>query len=271
MLSAFMQAAAILLREGLEALLVIAALAAYLQKAGAGDKLVSLYAGAGGAVVASVIAAWLFEVFNNGVHNDLMEAGTILLAAALMLYVSGWLMLRQDPRAWQGFLKNKVDEALAKQTGLAVGILAFLAVFREGAETVLFVHALATTTDGWTVGLIGGLIAAAAGLVVLFFVINIVARRLPLRPLFIITSGFLFLMAIKFIGEAIQEFQEQQIVPYNEFSGGAWLSAIGLNPTLEAIAVQLVVIVLAVITFAVLDRRARRQISGAEAKQVRTS
>lgn len=271
MLSAFMQAAAILLREGLEALLVIAALAAYLQKAGARDKLVSLYAGAGGAVVASVIAAWLFEVFNNGVHNDLMEAGTILFAAALMLYVSGWLMLRQDPRAWQGFLKNKADEALAKQTGLAVGILAFLAVFREGAETVLFLHALATTTDGWTVGLIGGLIAAAAGLVVLFFVINIVARRLPLRPLFIITSGFLFLMAIKFIGEAIQEFQEQQIVPYNEFSAGAWLSAIGLNPTLEAVAVQLVVIVLAVITFTVLDRRARRQASGAEAKQVRTS
>ena len=181
MLSAFMQAAAILLREGLEALLVIAALAAYLQKVGARDRLVSLYAGAGGAIVASVIAAWLFEVFNNGVHNDLMEAGTILFAAALMLYVSGWLMLRQDPRAWQGFLKNKADEALAKQTGLAVGFLAFLAVFREGAETVLFLHALATTTDGWTVGVIGGLIAAAAGLVVLFFAINIVARRLPAR------------------------------------------------------------------------------------------
>lgn len=271
MLNAFLQAAAILLREGLEALLVIAALASYLRKVGARDRLISLYAGAGAAVGASVAAAWLFELFNDGAHNDLLEAGTILAAAALMLYVSGWLMLRQDPRVWQGFLKSKADEAVAKQTGLAVAILAFLAVFREGAETVLFVHALATTTGGWTVGLIGGLLAAAACLVVLFFVINIVARRLRLRPLFIATSGFLFLMAIKFIGEAIQEFQEQQIIPYSEFAASGWLSAIGLNPTLEASVVQLAVIVVALITFAMFDLRARKRASGIEAKQVRVS
>jgi high-affinity iron transporter len=259
MLSAFMQSAAILLREGLEALLVIAALAAYLNKVGAQNRLPALYAGAGVAVVASLVAAWAFAMFNNGEHDDLMEAGTMLVAAALMLYVSGWLFLRQDPRAWQGFLKSKADEALAKQTGIAVALLAFLAVFREGAETVLFVHALANTTGGYTFGLIAGLVAAGAGLVVLFFLINIIAQRLPLRPLFIITSAFLFLMAIKFIGGAIQELQEQQIIPYDEFALSKWLSAIGLNPTVESAAIQLAVIVLAVITFLVLDRRARQQ------------
>ena len=271
MSTAFIQAAVILLREGLEAMLVIAALAGYLTKAGAGHRIKALYAGALAAVVASFIAAWLFAVLNSGDHSDVLEGFIILLAAALMLYVSGWLMLRQDPRVWQGFLKSKADEAVAKQTGLAVAILAFLAVFREGAETVLFVHALATTTGGWTVGLIGGLLAAAACLVVLFFVINIVARRLRLRPLFIATSGFLFLMAIKFIGEAIQEFQEQQIIPYSEFAASGWLSAIGLNPTLEASVVQLAVIVVALITFAMFDLRARRRASGIEAKQVRVS
>jgi len=79
---------------------------------------------------------------------------------------------------------------------------------------VLFIPTLATTTDGLSAGLVAGLIAAALGLVILYAVINLVAQRIPLRPLFIVTSGFLFVMAIKFIGDAIREFQEQLIVPF---------------------------------------------------------
>jgi high-affinity iron transporter len=138
----FMEAAVILLREGLEALLVIAALAAYLTKSGAQNRLPALYAGAAAAVAASLVAAWAFAVFNNGAHNDIMEAVVILIAAGLMLYVSGWLMVRQDPRAWQAYLHDRAGTALARRTGFAVSMLAFLAVFREGAETVLFVNAL---------------------------------------------------------------------------------------------------------------------------------
>ena len=89
MVSAFIQSATILLREGLEAMLVIAALAAYLDKAGARARLSALYAGAALAIVASIVVAWLFEVFNSGTHNDVLEAAIMLLAAALMLYVSG--------------------------------------------------------------------------------------------------------------------------------------------------------------------------------------
>lgn len=263
MLSAFIQSATILLREGLEAMLVVAALAAYLDKSGARQRISALYAGSALAIVASLIAAWLFAIFNSGVHNDMLEAVTILCAAALMLYVGGWLLLRQDPRAWQGFLKGKADEALAKGTGGAVAILAFLAVFREGAETVLFIHALAQTSGGWSAGLFAGLLVAAFGLVALFFLINSIARKLPLRPLFIVTSAFLFVMAIKFIGEGIAEFQEQQIVSFTEIAGGKWLSSAGFNPTIEALAAQFVVIVFAVITFVVVDRRVRAAASAA--------
>jgi high-affinity iron transporter len=259
MASIFIQSTLILLREGLEALLVIAALAAYLDKAGARDRVVALYVGGGTAIAASLLAAWLFEILNNGAHSDLMEAAVIVVAAALMLYVSGWLMLRQDPRTWQSFLKSKADEALARRTGIAVAVLAFLAVFREGAESVLFIHALATTSGGWSVELIGGLMTAAVSLAILFFVINNVARRLPLRPVFIATSAFLFFMAIKFIGQAIQELQEQQLVSYTNLRGAGWLDRIGFNPTVEAIAAQMVVMVimLAVFTFVMWDRRGR--------------
>jgi len=242
----FFEAAIILLREGLEALLVIAALAAYLGKSGAQDRLAALYSGAGAAIVASLVAAWGFATFNNGQHNDIMEGAVIIAAAALMLYVSGWLMVRQDPRAWQAYLKEQAGAALAKQTGFAVAALAFLAVFREGAETVLFISALANTAGGWTASLIAGLVAGAAALVVLFFFINALARRIPLRPLFIVTSAFLFVMALRFIGAAIQEFQEQLIIPFDPIASAPWLTTIGFNPTWEAVAVQAAVVVLAI-------------------------
>lgn len=236
-------------------MLVIAALAAYLDKAGARSRLPALYGGALLAIVASLIAAFLFAMYNNGDHNDLVEGITMLIAAALMLYVSGWLLVRQDPAAYQRMLKEQADAALAKSTGFAVAALAFLAVFREGAETVLFVHALAKTAGGYSFELIAGLLAAAALLVVIYYFINIIARRIPLRPLFIITSAFLFVMALKFIGQAMQEFQEQQFVSFTPINNSAWMENIGLNPTWEAVSAQLAVVVLAVLTYLILSRR----------------
>src|ERR1700709_2564596 len=257
MSSAFIQAAVILLREGLEAMLVIAALAGYLTKAGAGHRINALYAGALAAVGASIIAAWLFAVLNSGEHSDVLEGIVIMVAAALMLYVSGWLMVKQDPRGWQDYLAHKADSALAQDTVWAVGALAFLAVFREGAETVLFINALAGAEGGWSAGLFAGLGGAATGLVVVFYFINLIARKIPLRPLFIITSAFLFAMAIKFIGEAVQEFQEQSILPFTELKSAGWLGDIGLNPTVEAVSAQLLVIVFALATYSVVQRNAR--------------
>ena len=101
MSSAFIQAAVILLCEGLEAMLVIAALAGYLTKAGAGHRVQALYGGSLAAVAASIVAAWLFAALNSGQHSDVLEGIIILIAAGLMLYVSGWLMAKQDPRGWQ--------------------------------------------------------------------------------------------------------------------------------------------------------------------------
>lgn len=259
MLDAFVQSATILLREGLEALLVLGALAAYLGKAGARERLGALYVGAGLAVVASIIAAILFQLLNNGVHNDIIEGIVILCAVALMLYVSGWLLIRQDPRAWQNYLAAKADRAIAQDTGIAVGLLAFFAVFREGAETILFMYALAKTAGGWTSGIVAGSLAATAGLVVLFYFINFVAQRIPLRPLFVITSAFLFLMAIKMLGDAIQEFQEQQVIPYHDLERLEWLSTVGLNPTIEALFAQAAIVALAGVSFLVWRRTAMQE------------
>jgi high-affinity iron transporter len=254
-LSEALQSGTILLREGLEALLVIAALAAFLNRAGFPEKVRSLYLGAGLAILASLGAAVVFEFFFEGEHNDFVEAGVMVVAAALMLYMSGWLYLKQDPKAWMSDLKRSAQRALDSGTTISLGLIAFLAVFREGGETVLFLHALAKASGGWTFGLIAGLVVAAACLVAIFYVIEKLAVMLPLRPVFLVTSAFLFLMGLRFIGGAIQELQEQTVVPYTAAPVPHWLEQLGVNPTWEAIGTQIVIAVIAIVSTLALKRR----------------
>jgi high-affinity iron transporter len=243
----FVEAAAILLREGLEAILVLAALAAYLSREGAEVRLKALWLGAAAALLASIAAAWIFEQFYNGVHSDIFEGVVIFLAAGLLFYVSGWLFVKQDPKAWQAYLKTQTDKALIARSGYVVAVLAFLAVLREGGETVLFLHVLAKTNGGWTAPLVSGIVTAFVVLGVLFWIIVKGTRRLPLRAVFLVTSLFLFLMGLKFVGEGLQEFQEEALIPYDMAPGAGWLTALGLNPTWEALGAQTAVVLIALL------------------------
>jgi high-affinity iron transporter len=250
MSTVFVEAASIVLREGLEAILVLVALAAYLVRSGSGNRLTALWTGAGFAVAASLAIAWVFEAFFNGAHDDRLEAVLIFIAAALMLYVSGWLFLKQDPKAWQAYLRQQSDKAVAAGTGTAVAALAFFAVVREGGETVLFLHTLAKTSGGWSLGLVGGIGAAFVALALLFLVVIRSSRRLPLRAVFLVTSAFLFVMALKFVGEGLQELQEQALVPYDAVPAANFVQQLGLNPTWEAVGAQLGLVLLAMAAFA---------------------
>jgi high-affinity iron transporter len=180
----------------------------------------------------------------------------MLLAAILMLYMSGWLFLRQNPTAWNATLHRSAERAISSGTSLSLASIAFLAVFREGGETVLFLHALARSSGGWSAGLNFGLLAAFAGLFVLYATMQWLAVRLSLRPVFLLTSAFLFLMGLRFIGGAIQELQEQAIISYDALAAPDWLIPLGVNPTWEAIAAQLAVASVAVgSTLAMYHRR----------------
>ena len=253
----FVEAASILLREGLEAILVLAALAAYLTRAEAQHRLSALWSGAALALLASIATAWVFEQFYNGAHSDIFEGVIIFVAAALMFYVSGWLFLKQDPSAWQAYLKKQTDKALSAQSKYLVGALAFFAVIREGGESVLFLHVLAKTNGGWTVQLMSGVVAAFLALAVLFWIIVKTTRRLPLRAVFLVTSFFLFLMGLKFVGEGLQEFQEQALISYDMAPGASLLTAIGLNPTWQALGTQAAVILIASLSLAIATKASR--------------
>jgi high-affinity iron transporter len=255
-LSVALQSGSILLREGLEALLVIAALAAFLNRVGVPDKVRSLYIGGGFAIVASIGAAAVFEMFFEGNHNDYMESAVLAIAAVLMLYMSGWMYLRQDPRTWIKELRGHAERALNSGAAFSLGAIAFLAVFREGGETVLFLHAMAASSRGWGIGMIAGLVGAALGLAAIYYAMQRLAMMLPLRPVFLVTSAFLFIMGLRFVGAALQELQERTVVSYTPATLPDWLVSLGFNPSWEAIGAQFAIAAIAVAsTFAIRMRR----------------
>lgn len=267
-LSAALQSGSILLREGLEAMLIIAALAAIVRRAGATRQIKELYVGALLAVLASLAAALVFEVYLNGAHDDRVEAAVMIAASALMLYMSGWLFLRQDPRAWQAEVQHSAERALSSGTAASLAVIAFLAVFREGAETVLFLHALAGSAGGWSAALVAGLVGAAVCLSGIYGAMQWLAMRFPLRPLFVLTSIFLFIMGLRLIGGAVQELQEQLYIPYDVIAFPDWLVSLGINPTWEAVGAQLFVAVAAVVSTGVLYARRPPQAATAHAPRL---
>ncbi len=250
-----LQSGAILLREGLEAILIVTALAAALRRGGSFLALNALYIGSFLAVLASIFTAFIFEIYFDGAHNDFLEADVMIVASALMIYMSGWLFLRQDPRAWKKDIDQAAKKALDSGTQWSLGVIAFLAVFREGAETVLFLQALANSHGGWNPSLIAGLLAAFAALGAIYWAMQLLALRIPLRPLFMVTSAFLFVMGLRFIGGAIQELQEQTLVPVDVANAPDWMISLGLNPSWEAIGTQLMIAMIALVGIAVAGRR----------------
>ena len=262
-LSVVLQSAVILLREGVEAMLVIAILAAAFHRAGQGRAVRLLGAGAATAILASLAAAVVFALHFNGAHDDRMEAAVMLLAAGLMFYMSGWLFLKQDPAALAASLKAGAHRAMASGASLPVFAIAFFAVFREGAETILFLHALAQTSGGWSGSLLAGLALAALALAALYVAMQRLAMRVPMRPVFLVTSALLFVMGLRFVGAAVQEFQEQALLPFDEV-GAKVLTPLGFNPSWEAIAPQLAIVAIAIVGLLVARRRSGAAPAAAE-------
>lgn len=243
-LSTALQSGSIFLREGVEALLIITALAAAMRRIGPGVSLRPVAWGTLGAVVASLLMAAVFQLFFDGVHNDFIEAGVMAVAAALMIYMSGWLFVRQDPKVFRRMIDRSAARARDDGTAWSLAAVSFLAVFREGAETVLFMHALASTSGASVAGILAGIAAALAALLLIYFAMQWLALRIPLRPLFVVTSAFLFVMGLRFIGGAVQELQEREVLGFDPSPMPEWLAGLGFNASWQAVGVQAVVLAL---------------------------
>jgi len=241
----FLQSFLILVREGFEAMLVVTALVAYLRRSGAPEKAKVVYQGVGLAIVASLAMAWgmsaLFSM--SGAGREAMEGGTMLLASVVLFYCSYWLFAKREAARWQTYVQSQIDQALSGGRLYALGFAAFLAVFREGAETVLFYQALAAGSPGQMPALLGGLALAIVALAAIYVAMRVLSIRLPLRLFFGVTAALLYYLAISFAGNGVVEMQNGHVLPVTPLAGWPSLSWLGLYPTLEGVAAQSVLVV----------------------------
>ena len=260
----FTQSFVIMLREGLEAILIVGALMTFLAKMGAADRRRHVNAGVVAAIVASLLTALALEtVFRvSPAYQEALEGLTMLVATAVLFYVSYWLLSKMEVVKWNHFVKSKVHDAVTGGSALALASAAFLAVYREGFETVLFYKALFISA-GPAAGpapILGGMLAGAFLLVGVYVAVNRFGVRLPLKPFFAVTSAFLYYMAFVFAGAGIAELQEGGFVPLTPLSWVPRLPAAGIYPTAETLAAQGVLVGLAlgalVWTFVIAPRRA---------------
>jgi len=173
----------------------------------------------------------------------------MLVAVAVLFSVSYWLISRVEAAKWQQFIREKVTNALDHGGGRALAFVAFLAVYREGAETALFYQALFNEGTNVVLPITLGI---AVGFVVLAVVFTFVYRfgvKIPLRPFFSVTSVLLYYMAFVFMGTGIRELQEGGAVSITPIRGFPTVSPLGIFPTWETMLGQFVL--LALFVFAV--------------------
>ena len=257
-----LQSFIIILREGLEAILIVGALMTFLVKMGASHRKRDINLGVGAALGASVATAVAIEtVFHlSPARQEMLEGVTMVVAAIVLFYVSYWLLSKMEVVKWNHFVKSKVNDALTSGSSLALASAAFLAVYREGFETVLFYKALFLTGgDHSGMPITAGILAGAAVLVAVYVAISRFGVRLPLKPFFALTSAFLYYMAFVFAGKGVAELQAGGLLPTTVVSWVPRLPALGIYPTLEsslAQAVLLALLLLALIwTFLIAPQR----------------
>jgi high-affinity iron transporter len=244
--SSFWQSFLIVLREGFEAILVIGAVVAFLIKTGHRDRLRSIWLGAGLAMVASAVTAVVLKTVLGAIpaSREILEGLTLLLAVAVLFSVSYWLISKVEAARWQQFIRDKVNTALEHGGGTALALVAFLAVYREGAETALFFQALYAEGTHVVVPISLGILAGLAALSVIFTLFYRYGVRIPLRPFFTVTSGLLYYMAFVFMGKGVRELQEGNAVPITTIPGFPHVEAMGIFPTVETLLAQLVLVAL---------------------------
>lgn len=264
--SLFIWALGIILREGLEALIIVVAIVSYLIQSGNAHRLSIAYNALFTGVILSFITAfgvsWLFKE-NAGQSRELIEGITMLIAVLLLFYVGFWLLSNAQNKKWANFIKQGAIEAISNNSAKTLWITVFLAVYREGAETVLFYQALLfdakTSTDFSAI--FGGLGLGILILIILYFLLKAGAIRIPIKQFFYITSYIIFYMVFVFTGKGIAELIEGKIIipsliPMN-FEPILWL---GIYPYYETLIPQFIVLILLIIGILITKQISKRRI-----------
>lgn len=277
------QAFLILIREGLEALLVVAAVIAYLVKSGnkrfARWIYLGVVAGLAGSGLVAVLFTFLFG--GSGPIQEISEGVCALIATLMLLWTSNWMLNKSSVEAWNNYIRNKTEAAVAgaqskveSGQGLGLGMIAslamlsFLAVFREGAETVIFYESIYSMSQDAHGMWVGGL-AAAAVLIVIFLILRFTSVKIPIGPFFLVTSIVMAALVVIFAGGGIHALIEGDLIEGTYLSTVPTNDWIGLYPYVETITAQVIAAIAVVVLFVVGFIKKHRMKLAAQAEQAK--
>ena len=256
----FWDSALILLREGLEALLIIIALVAFLKRSGNRHMEIWIYIGAGiGVAVSAVLAILMSTIFNSSTINtsrEMIEGYVGLIAAAMMIGVGVWLHSKSNIKAWNAYIAKQINHAMSKQSVWAMAFISFLSVFREGAETLIFYMGIAPKMSTADFSL--GIAIAIAILSVVAFLLLRVSGKIPIHRFFAVATIFIYILAFKIIGVSIHTLQLTDTLPSTVLNSVPVWAAIGFYPTVETIIGQVILLVLIALTIIYKKRKNNR-------------
>ena len=276
----FAGAFGIILREGLEAILIVGAIVAYLVKSGNRKGVVPVYIGSALGVVCSFIMA---AILNNllaksaeyHMSQEIIEGIAALTAVVVLFWVSNWMVSKSESAAWTSYIESKVSSGSSRGSSFALAFTAWLAVFREGAEVILFYQPMLKEDRPDMVW--AGFWVGVAALVVVFFLIRFVSVKLPLKPFFLGTSILMAIMSISFLGAGIKELMEGGVFDNVDWAltSPSWLSWIPYNDTMDILGVypllgtvipQLILLAITIVTFVIAIRRNNKLAAKARAE-----
>jgi high-affinity iron transporter len=277
------QAFLILIREGLEALLVVAAVIAYLVKSGNKRFAKWIYLGVVAGLAGSGLVAVLFTFLfgGSGPIQEISEGVCALIATLMLLWTSNWMLNKSSVEAWNNYIRNKTEAVVAgaqskveSGQGLGLGMvtslamLSFLAVFREGAETVIFYESIYSMSQDAHGMWVGGLTAAAV-LIVIFLILRFTSVKIPIGPFFLVTSIVMAALVVIFAGGGIHALIEGDLIEGTYLSIVPTNDWIGLYPYVETIAAQVIAAIAVVALFVVGFIKKHRMKLAAQAEQAK--
>lgn len=253
-LSTFLGAATILLREGLEALLIVVAMIAFLRKAGRTEVMPYVHAGWVGALLAGfltwVVATWVIGV--SGASRELTEGFGSVFAAVVLLSVGVWMHGKSQADQWQRYIRERMSKALSGGSAWFLFALAFVVVYREVFETILFYAALWVRGNGGAI--LAGALCACVALAAAASAMLRYSSRLPIGKFFAYTSWLMALLAVVLAGKGISALQEAGFVGISPLRALPRISLVGFYPTAQTVAAQIVVVAALAVGFS-LNRR----------------
>ena len=254
--TAFIGALTILLREGLEALLIVIAIVAFLRKAGRTEAMPYVHGGWIGALLAGAAtwtaATYLVEI--SGASREITEGFAALFAAAVLVSVGIWMHGKSQADAWQRYIREKLSHALSKGSAWFLFLLAFVVVYREAFETVLFYAAL--WSQGHHPSIMAGAATAVVALAVIAWLMLRYSRKLPFGRFFAISAALVAVLAVVLAGKGVAALQEAGWLPMSLVNGPR-IDLLGIHPTLESLGIQLAVIAVLAVGFTWNARTAR--------------